>query len=120
VLVEHTVGLQLSDVSYIVIESPFRLDIHGDSFSLSPQDESDDAFQLLRQLVGHTIEEATTDEAGALHVVFEGGARLTVEPDSAYEAWSVSGPDGALVVSMPGGELAIWKPRSGADESAGN
>jgi len=112
--------MQLSDAYCIVVEAPFRLDIHGDSFSLSPQEESDDALQLLRQLVGHTIEEATTDEAGALHVVFEGGARLTVEPDSAYEAWSVSGPDGALVVSMPGGELAIWKPQSSADESPEN
>jgi Family of unknown function (DUF6188) len=120
VLIEYTVRMQLSDVYFIVIESPFRLDIHGDSFSLSPEGESDDALQLLRQLVGHTIEEAMADGAGALRVVFEGGARLTVEPDPAYEAWSVSGPDGALVVSTPGGELAIWKPESSADESAEN
>jgi hypothetical protein len=120
VLIEYTVRMQLSDVYFIVIESPFRLDIHGDSFSVSPEEESDGALQLLRQLVGHTIEEAMADGTGALHVVFEGGARLTVEPDPAYEAWSVSGPDGALVVSTPGGELAIWKPESNADESAEN
>ena len=118
VVIEHTVRMQLSDVYFIVIESPFRLESHGDSFSLSPEDESDDALQPLRQLVGHTIEEATADEAGALHVIFEGGARLTVEPDAAYEAWSVSGPDGALVVSTAGGKLAIWKSQSNADESA--
>ncbi|MDT5209181.1 MAG: hypothetical protein QOF67_1596 [Mycobacterium sp.] len=85
VLIEHTVRMQLSDVYFIVIESPFRVDIHGNSFSLSPE-EPDDALQALRQLVGHTIEEATADAAGALHVIFEGGARLTVEPDPAYEA----------------------------------
>jgi len=116
VLVEHTVRMQLSDVYFIVIESPFRLDIHGKSFSLSPEDERDDAFQPLRQLVGHTVEEATADAAGALHVIFEGGARLTVDPDAAYEAWSVSGPDGALVVSTAGGKLASWKSNSNADE----
>jgi len=115
---EYTVTMQLSDAYCIVVEAPFRLDIHGDSFSLSPQQESGDALQLLRQLVGHTIEEATADAAGALHVIFEGGARLTVEPDPAYEAWSVSGPDGALVVSTAGGKLAIWKPQVNADESA--
>ena len=109
VLIEHTVRMQLSDVYFIVIESPFRLDIHGDNYLLSPDEEPDDALQALRQLVGHTIEEATADAAGALHVIFEGGARLTVEPDPAYEAWSVSGPDGALVVSTAGGKLAIWK-----------
>jgi hypothetical protein len=74
--------------------------------------------QALRQLVGHTIEEATADAAVALHVIFEAGARLTVEPDKAYEAWSVSGPDGALVVSTAGGKLAIWKSQLKADESA--
>ncbi len=116
VLIEHTVRMQLSDVYFIVIESPFRLDIDGDSFSLSPEGEPDGALQPLRQLVGHTIEEATADTAGALHVIFEGGARLTVEPDPAYEAWNVSGPDGALVVSTAGGKLATWKSQSNADD----
>jgi hypothetical protein len=118
VVIEHTVRMQLSDVYFIVIESPFRLDIQGDSYSLSPEEEPDAVLQALRQLVGHTIEEATADAAGALHVIFEGGARLTVEPDPAYEAWSVSGPDGALVVSTAAGKLAIWKSQSNADESA--
>jgi len=117
VLIEHTVRMQLSDDYFIVIESPFRLNILGDSFSLSPEEDPGNALQSLHQLVGHTIEDATADTAGALHVIFEGGARLTVEPDAAYEAWSVSGPDGALVVSTPGGKLAIWKPQSNADES---
>jgi hypothetical protein len=118
VLVEHAVRIQLSDVYFIVIESPFTLDIHGNSFSLSPEEERDDAHQPLRQLIGHTIEEATADAAGALHVIFEGDTRLTVEPDEAYEAWSVSGPGGALVVSTPGGELAIWKSELNDDDSA--
>jgi hypothetical protein len=118
VLVEYTVSMQLSDVYFIVIESPFTLEVHGDSFSLSPEEESDDALEALRQLVGRTIEGATADAAGALHVIFEGGARLTVEPDPACEAWSVSGPDGALVVSTPGGKLTTWKSQSNADESA--
>jgi hypothetical protein len=117
VLVEHTVRMQLSDVYFIVIESPFRLDVHGDSFSLSPEEERDDALQPLRQLVGHTIEEVTADALGALHVIFEGDGRLTVEPDEAYEAWSVSGPGGALVVSTPGGELAVWKSQLDTGES---
>lgn len=118
VVVEYTVRMQLSDVYFIVIESPFRLDIHGDSVSLSPEEDGDEALQSLHQLVGHTIEDANADAAGALHVIFEGAARLTVEPDPTYEAWSVSGPDGALVVSTAGGKLAIWKSQVNGDESA--
>ena len=116
VLVEHTVRMQLSDVYFIVVESPLRLEIHGDSLSLSPEEDRDDALQALRQLVDRTVEDATADDVGALHLTFEGGARLTVEPDPAYEAWSVSGPGGALVVSTPGGKLAIWKPQSNSDD----
>ena len=41
VVVEYTVRMQLSDVYFIVIESPFRLDIHGDSLSLSPEEDGD-------------------------------------------------------------------------------
>jgi Family of unknown function (DUF6188) len=118
VLIEHTVRMQLSDAYFIVIESRFTLDIQGDSYSLSPEEEPGAAFQPLRQLVDHLIQEATADAAGALHVTFEGGARLTVEPDADYEAWSVSGPGGALVVSTAGGKLSIWQPHSNADESA--
>jgi len=77
VLIENTVRMQFSDVYFVVIESPFRLDIHGDSFSLSPEEEPDAGLQPLRQLVGHTIEQATADAVGGLHVIFEGGARLT-------------------------------------------
>lgn len=43
-----------------------------------------------------------------LSVAFDNGARLRIKPDSSYEAWTVSGPRGMLVVSMPRGELAIW------------
>ena len=68
VLIEHTVRMQLSDVYFIVIESPFRLEIHGNSFSLSPEDGSD-ALQPLRQLVGHTIEDATADAADLLNEI---------------------------------------------------
>jgi hypothetical protein len=116
VLVEYIVRMQLSDVYFIVIESPFRLDLHGHSLSLSPEEDRDDALDALRQLVDRTIEDATADDVGALHLTFERGARLTVEPDPAYEAWSVSGPGGALVVSTPGGKLAIWKPQLNSDD----
>jgi hypothetical protein len=112
VLVEYTLRLQFSDVYFIVIESPFNLDSYDRSVSLSPEEDSDEAFQPIRELVGQTVDEATADEAGALRVRFSGGALLQVPADEAYEAWSVSGPNGALVVCTPGGKLAIWSENS--------
>jgi hypothetical protein len=107
-LVEYTVALHLSDGFFIRIESPFTLDLPDRSISLSPEDSSAESFAPLRDLVGRVVTESTVDDAGALTVAFEGDARLLVEPDSAYEAWTVSGPRGMMVVCMPGGELAIW------------
>jgi hypothetical protein len=118
VLIEYTVRLQLSDGYFVVVESPYTLHVQGTSFSLSPEEEQDVARQAFNQLVGDTVEMATADAAGALDVTFAGGARLQVEADAEYEAWNVSGPDGALVVSTAGGELSVWKPQSATNDSS--
>lgn len=110
---EYTLVLQLSDAYAIAVSSPLVAEFDGRSTRLSPEEDPDAAFTPIRQLIGHTVETAIVDPAGGLDVTFEGGARLHVEPDPAYEAWNVSGPDGALVVSTPGGELAVWTAGGG-------
>ena len=114
---EYTLVLQLSEVYFISISSPFTVELDGKSTRLSPEEDSDHSFEPIREMVGRAIAEAGVHPAGALDVTFEGGARLQVEPDPHYEAWNVSGPNGALVVSMPGGELAMWSASVGAAES---
>ena len=32
------------------------------------------------------------------------------QPQQGYKPWDLAGPNGLKVVSMPGGELAIWRP----------
>ncbi|MGE2732516.1 DUF6188 family protein [Mycolicibacterium vaccae] len=108
VLIDYTLRMQLSDEHFIVIESTFNVDSSGTSVLLSPEEDADEAFQPIRQLVGQTVKEAAADEAGTLRVSFSDGTRFEVPPDDDYEAWNVSGPGGALVVCVPGGELAIW------------
>lgn len=110
VVVNYTVRIQL-DAYFIVIESPFTVVIGGDTVSSSPEEDAPDAFEPVHQLVGQTVEAAVADDAGSLHVSFSGGGGIVVEPDAAYEAWSVSGPDGALVVSTPGGKFAYGARR---------
>ncbi|MFG1929956.1 DUF6188 family protein [Mycobacterium sp. NPDC048908] len=118
VSVEFAARMQVSDTYFITIESPFTLHVGGNAVALSPEEHPDNVLQALRQLIGYTIDEATADEAGALHVVLGGGVRITVESDPAYEAWNVSSSDGALVVSAPGGRLVSWKPQPNANRSA--
>lgn len=106
--IQYTVSLQLSDDYFIRLESPFTLALTDQTLMLSPESDAASAFELLGQLVGQTISSSTVDRAGALTVVFERGESLHVEPDPSFEAWTVSGPKGMLIVCSPGGELSIW------------
>jgi hypothetical protein len=45
---------------------------------------------------------------GRLHLAFDGGWSIEVPPGTDYEPWTLNGPDGLLLVSVPGGDLAIW------------
>lgn len=113
VLMEYTVTMQLRGGYFIVIESPLTISAHGRSTTLSPDSDAGEAFLPLRRLAGQTINEAFADSTGSLLVRFSDGTRIEVPPDTAYEAWSVSGPDGELVVCTPGGKLATWSADCG-------
>ncbi|MFJ4654582.1 DUF6188 family protein [Nocardia sp. NPDC088792] len=57
------------------------------------------------------ISAALVDDAKTLRIDFTSGEQICVPADLHYEAWTLTGPRGYLVVSMPGGELAIWSAR---------
>jgi phage baseplate assembly protein gpV len=115
VLVEYSVRMQLSDGSVIVIESPLTLNTPDESFAISPEDDNEQALEPIHQLVGRSVDHATAASSGALRVTFDDGAILDVQPDAAYEAWSVAGPNGALVVCTAGGKLAVWSAQPNAN-----
>lgn len=110
-LIEYTVRLQLSDVYFAVIKSPFTLSVDGELLSFVPDEDDDATFDPVRRLVGKTVRNAVVDDANHLKMCFTDGTYIDVPPDPDYEAWTVSGPRGFLVVSMPGGELAEWTAR---------
>lgn len=47
---------------------------------------------------------------GHLELTFSDGSMIGVPSAEGYEPWDLTGPDGLKVVSVPGGELAIWRP----------
>ncbi|MEU6563117.1 DUF6188 family protein [Nocardia nova] len=71
---------------------------------------------LLGPTVGRAVTHAEADDSGRLFLSFDNGIRLRVPSDESYEAWNVTGPDGYLIVSQPGGGLAIWS--AGSDSSS--
>lgn len=90
------------------METPLVLTVDDGQVTLPPDADSDEALQPVHRLVGRSVTAATYAETGSLRVEFTDSATLTVEPDPDYEAWNVLGPNGLLVVCMPGGELAFW------------
>jgi hypothetical protein len=60
-------------------------------------------------MIGLTVSRAEANKNGTLDVLFTDGSRLRVPPDSRYEAWEFTGERGAKAVSLPGGDIAIWR-----------
>lgn len=110
-LIEYTVVVRLTGGYVLVVESPLVLTTGDSTTEVDPADDPGDVENSLRWLVGMTVASSPAEPSGALTVVFDEGTRLTVAVDPDYEAWHVAGPDGSLVVCMPGGQLAIWDAR---------
>ena len=102
------VGLLLANGININISEPFfcvrsdgaesRLDPEGEGIFLAP---------ILR-LKGAHVKNGTAFKNGRLRVVFEDDSYIEVPPSQEFEAWNITGPGGLLIVSAPGGDLAIW------------
>lgn len=63
------------------------------------------------ELFNTQVLSAVAFKSGALRLVFSTGRKLTVNPDPDYEGWTAAGPGGMLIVSLPGGDLAVWMSR---------
>ncbi|MGY1654138.1 DUF6188 family protein [Geodermatophilus sp. SYSU D01119] len=69
-----------------------------------------DGVALLHPWLRSTASRAGVDAAGALTLTV-GSTTLRCPPDPSYEAWAYDRPDGAKVICLPGGGLAIWDAR---------
>jgi hypothetical protein len=85
----------------------YRLDPENDGLSLAP------VLAMMRV----NVRDGAAFNDGRLVLNNEDGSRICVSPNDSYEAWMVNGPKGLKVISIPGGDLAIWGP---ADDSPDN
>ena len=103
------VGSSSSGSFEVRIEQPFTLKGLGDERGFDPEGDPGQmasAMHLLRKRVHGAI--AFKD--GTLELSFDDGLVLHVPCGERVEAWSVVGPAGLRIVSLPGGDLAVWKP----------
>jgi hypothetical protein len=118
--IDYAVTLVLGDSSgsfYVTIEQPFsmRLSRGAEEVVIVPE-AAPAAMGRALALLRETVQRAVAYKDGRLELDFTGGARVLVPVADKFEAWNIVGPDGLRLVSLPGGELAVWKPESGASE----
>ncbi|MGW4559655.1 DUF6188 family protein [Streptomyces sp. NPDC004365] len=87
----------------LVIETPFTLtDASGHQALLAPTTAP--SLAPLLGLFTKAVTETEVTGLGTLSLGFDDGTRLSVEPDSDYESWSLTGSGIASVLVGPGGE----------------
>jgi hypothetical protein len=105
---DYAFSLVVAGSFEVRIEQRFIVVIHGEEVMLDPEDDPVQmapALKVLRQIVKQTI--AFKD--GRLELTFGDGTVLRVPVGEDYEPWNIVGPAGLRIVSLPGGELAIWR-----------
>ncbi|OKK08118.1 hypothetical protein AMK26_03565 [Streptomyces sp. CB03234] len=87
----------------LVIETPFTFtDSSGHQALLTPA--TGPSLAPLLGLFARSVTDSKVTGLGALSLTFDDGTRLSVEPDSDYELWSITGSGIDPVLVGPGGE----------------
>ncbi len=110
-------GIQFFDKANeftIKIEGNFTLTLAGQTYSLTPIHRI--ALGPALELYGKIVDRAVATQDGSLFLTFSDETEIVVHPNDRYEAWGLSGPDGLLLVSLPGRGLAVWERREVAPD----
>lgn len=97
------------------IEHPFELLPYPDGGPVSLSLEHDPtALGPALAMLHAELDEALAFKDGRLELRLSDGGSVRVSASEEFEAWTLVGPDGLRLVSMPGGELAVWSPDGSA------
>ena len=114
----ESVRILCANAVEISIGEPFRfIDACERTFHLDPGGEAPGLAPLL-PIMRKSIDAAWASKDGRLEIRISDLSRIYVPHGEQFEAWTLSGPggvDGLKIVSIPGGDLAIWEDRTVAD-----
>jgi hypothetical protein len=106
---DYAVTLHFGDGKEIRIETDMSITTpEGEHVELCPASAGAGAEVVLRMLHKQVKEAIAEERTGDLSIELEDGTNLQVPHHDSYEAWNYDGPGGDLLVSRPGGGLAIW------------
>jgi hypothetical protein len=90
------------------IEQPFKFSNPDGAVEIIDPVPDPRAMARTLSLVRNTITRSVAHKDGGLEIDFQDGSLVRVSPSDDYEAWHLSGPEGPILVSIPGGDLAVW------------
>lgn len=111
-VVDHAFALEFHDgaqSTVVRIEGDFTILEGGQACRLTPSEPGNLGPAVA--LFGQVVRSARALADGKLEVAFEDGRIMSVEPDTCYEAWELSGPGGMRAVCTPGGTISVWQPK---------
>ena len=104
---DYAVSLLFLNGIELRIEAPFSIYDADAVVTVDPEGEPLLAGVALR-LSRRVVQDAAVTVTGVLEIAVSGDLVVRVPPSKKYESWDMSGPHGVMVVSIPGGELAVW------------
>jgi hypothetical protein len=108
-LVAYYLELHTAEGGQLKIENEYQLESPGHPTLDTSRGDETAIIDALQSATPVKIVEMDTS-GGGLVLTLEGERRIRVEMTRAGEAWGYVGPRYERVISMPGGELAIWDP----------
>lgn len=99
------VQLRFDDGQSVQLESTITV---GDTVPVEPYNLG--GLARLLPLLNAELTAVSVDETGLLTLTI-GATNIRCEADERYEAWNYNGPEGLLVVALPGSKLSIWSNR---------
>src|SRR6267143_5340947 len=92
-----------------------ELSLNWDSAELTIGSETFASLRLLWpgvdqwfSLIGRRVSRAEASESGDLDLDIDDGRKLRIVHHPKYEAWQFTDKEGAIVVSVPGGDITYW------------
>lgn len=110
--IDYAFTVSTTDDYSFRIEGPFIfVDTAGCEHALIPERDPT-ALAVALAVARTSLGVARAFDDGRLELHFCDGSAILVARSERFEPWVMTGPDGLMLVSMPGGELAVWLPSS--------
>jgi hypothetical protein len=108
--IDFRLGILLADgddTFELLIETPFNLENSDGTVSCVP--ENSESLGPILSLINIRVISLEIQRTGKMHIKFDAGFSIDIEPDPDYEAWQLGGSSGFLFVCPPEGNVTFFQ-----------